>query len=46
VLRGTDGPVSREDEAELYDKILCERYADPERILANAGTWIAARVAV
>lgn len=46
VLLGTDGPVGRAEEAALYERILRDRYADPERVLDNAGTWTAARVTV
>jgi asparagine synthase (glutamine-hydrolysing) len=43
-LLGVDHEVSRQDEAALYERILRERYSDPDRILANAGTWTAERV--
>lgn len=46
MVLGTDEPVDRAAEAALYERILRERYADPERILDNAGTWTEARVAV
>lgn len=45
-LTGQAGPVDRETEAALYERILRERYADPDRILAAAGTWAADRVRV
>ncbi len=45
-LTGTAGPVSREEEAALYERILRDRFIDAERILSNAGTWTDARVAV
>ena len=34
-----DGPVTRDSEAALYERILRERFVDAERVLANAGTW-------
>ncbi|MCV2392687.1 asparagine synthase (glutamine-hydrolyzing) [Actinotalea sp. M2MS4P-6] len=43
---GLDLPVSREQEAALYERLLRGRYDDPERILANAGTWAAERIPV
>ena len=36
--------VDRETEGALYERLLRERYADPERIIAAAGTWEADRV--
>ncbi len=36
---GGEGPVSREAEGELYERLLRERYADPEPILSQAGAW-------
>ena len=39
-----DGPVTREAEAALYERILRDRFADPDRILAAAGRWEADRV--
>jgi asparagine synthase (glutamine-hydrolysing) len=45
-LLGASGPVSREREAVLYERILRDRYVDADRILSNAGTWADARVAV
>ncbi len=44
-LAGTDRPVSREDEAGLYEEILRARYETPGRILENAGSWVSDRVA-
>ncbi|MDF2368267.1 asparagine synthase (glutamine-hydrolyzing) [Sneathiella sp.] len=38
-LTGQPGATSREAEGALYEKILKDQYDDPERILANAGTW-------
>jgi asparagine synthase (glutamine-hydrolysing) len=40
-----DGPVTRESEATLYERLLRDAYADPERILEAAGRWEADRVA-
>lgn len=34
----TAGPVSRDEEAQLYVRILREQFTDPERIMENAGT--------
>jgi asparagine synthase (glutamine-hydrolysing) len=45
-LLGTTDPVDRGQEAALYQRILRDRYTDPERILDNAGTWASARVTV
>ena len=39
-----DGPVTRQSEGALYEGILRDTYADPDRILAAAGTWEADRV--
>ncbi|MFO7854567.1 MAG: asparagine synthase (glutamine-hydrolyzing) [Paracoccaceae bacterium] len=36
---GGEGPVSREAEGALYERLLRERYADPELILSQAGAW-------
>ena len=38
------GPVTRQSEAALYERILRDAYANPDRILAAAGTWEAGRV--
>lgn len=38
-LTGQAGPVDRETEAALYERILRERFENPERILDQAGTW-------
>ncbi len=48
ILGSSDGgAVTREQEAALYERILRERFAMPERILAAAGQWESdARVAV
>ena len=40
-----DGPVTRETEGALYERLLRAAYADPDRILDAAGTWEADRVA-
>jgi asparagine synthase (glutamine-hydrolysing) len=45
-MLGVNHAVSRAQEAALYERILREQYADPDRILQNAGTWTDARVAV
>ena len=45
-LTGETGPISRAREAEIYESILRERFAEPEMILRNAGTWTAERVEV
>ena len=39
-----DGPVTRQSEAALYERLLCEAYTDPKRILEAAGEWEADRV--
>lgn len=46
MLLGRAGPVDRAEEAALYERLLRAGYADPQRILDNAGTWASARVAV
>lgn len=43
-VTGADAPLDRAAEGELYERLLRERYADPELILANAGTWESGRV--
>ena len=45
-VTGGPGPVDRAEEGRIYEAMLRRRYADPEIILANAGTWTAERVAV
>ncbi|MEJ8572940.1 asparagine synthase (glutamine-hydrolyzing) [Microbaculum marinum] len=45
-LIGEAPPVDRKSEGRLYDRLLRERYADPELILENAGMWVAERVAI
>jgi len=44
IAAGRPGPFSREDEAELYEQILREQFAEPDMILAQAGTWADDRV--
>lgn len=39
IAAGSDTPLDRAAEAALYERLLRERYADPERILSQAGTW-------
>lgn len=43
-LLEVDGPVSRQQEGVLYERLLRQAYADPDLILANAGMWTADRV--
>jgi asparagine synthase (glutamine-hydrolysing) len=45
-LAGAPAPIDRATEAGVYERLLRERYADPELILSNAGVWTAMRVAV
>jgi asparagine synthase (glutamine-hydrolysing) len=45
-ILGTDAPVGRDVEAAIYERILRDRFFDPDRILENAGRWEAARVSV
>ena len=45
-MLGMSGPVSRDEEAQLYEGILRDQYKDPDRIMENAGTWVDARVNV
>jgi asparagine synthase (glutamine-hydrolysing) len=40
------GPIDREREAALYKRLLRAQYQSPDLVLANAGTWIANRVAI
>jgi asparagine synthase (glutamine-hydrolysing) len=44
-LAGTDAPLDRSAEAQLYENILRRQYENPERILAHAGNWAEGRVA-
>jgi asparagine synthase (glutamine-hydrolysing) len=44
IAAGRPGPFSREDEAELYESILREQFAEPDMILAQAGSWADDRV--
>ena len=43
---GITGPVDREIEASLYERLLREQFENPDLILANAGMWTANRVTV
>ncbi|WP_152052518.1 asparagine synthase (glutamine-hydrolyzing) [Tautonia marina] len=43
-ILGVDGPVDRQAEGQLYERMLREQYEDPELILNCAGTWAANRV--
>lgn len=45
MLTGESGETDRAREGALYEKILRERFVDPDLILANAGRWVADRVA-
>lgn len=45
-VSGAAGPLDRESEGRLYERLLREQYQDPELILENAGMWTASRVAV
>ncbi|SLN75868.1 asparagine synthase (glutamine-hydrolyzing) [Oceanibacterium hippocampi] len=45
-LLGTAPPVDRNSEGRLYERILRERFEEPDFILANAGVWTGGRVAV
>lgn len=45
-LTGETGTVDRATEAALYERLLRARYQDPDRIIAQAGTWEAGRVSV
>jgi asparagine synthase (glutamine-hydrolysing) len=44
IAAGRPGPFSRDDEAELYESILREQFAEPDMILAQAGSWADDRV--
>ncbi|MEZ5782411.1 MAG: asparagine synthase (glutamine-hydrolyzing) [Rhizobiaceae bacterium] len=44
-LTGRSGEIDREQEGAVYEQILRERFADSDLILANAGRWVANRVA-
>ncbi|MEP1496190.1 asparagine synthase-related protein, partial [Pseudophaeobacter sp.] len=39
-----DGPVTRQSEGALYERILRDAYVNPDRVLEAAGTWEADRV--
>lgn len=43
-LTGMPSPVGRTLEGGLYERILRDRYVDPERIIENAGHWAGGRV--
>lgn len=45
-LVGKKGAVIRAEEGLLYEKILRGQFENPDRIIENAGTWSADRVAV
>ena len=42
---GSPGPVTRQQEARLYEDLLRERYTTPGFIFDNAGNWTSRRVA-
>lgn len=44
-LTGKTEPLSRVDEAALYESILREQFQDADRIIENAGHWEGDRVA-
>lgn len=43
---GAEPPVERQSEGALYERLLREKYNNPDLILNNAGMWTAERVAV
>ena len=43
---GVKAPIDREAEGRLYERLLRERYEEPELILEKAGMWVANRVTV
>ena len=45
IASGSETPLDRAAEGALYERLLRERYAEPEVILSQAGTWEAGRVA-
>jgi asparagine synthase (glutamine-hydrolysing) len=45
MITGSTTPLDREAEAEAYRAILRSRYRDPDMIMAQAGNWMADRVA-
>ena len=45
IASGSGSPLDRAAEGALYERLLRERYQEPEVILAQAGTWAADRVA-
>ena len=44
-MLGGAGPVSREEEAALYERLLDEAFEEPDMIRGNAGKWVSDRVA-
>ena len=42
---GSSGSVDRASEGELYERVIRERYKNPQLIFDNAGTWSAERIA-
>ncbi|OQM74155.1 asparagine synthase (glutamine-hydrolyzing) [Pseudaminobacter manganicus] len=44
-LTGNTGVIDRVQEGAFYEKTLRDRFVDPDLILANAGRWVADRVA-
>ena len=45
-VTGSAAPLDRRAEAQLYERLLRERYSEPDFILEAAGTWAADRVGV
>ena len=45
-ITGINPPVDRKNEGELYERLLCEQFKDPNLILTNAGMWTADRIEV
>lgn len=43
-LTGKAGPISREEEAALYEQMLRDQYQNADRIIENAGHWAGDRV--
>ncbi|MEO3388480.1 asparagine synthase (glutamine-hydrolyzing) [Mesorhizobium sp. CAU 1741] len=46
IVAGTSVPLEREEEGALYERLLRQRYVDPELILRNAGVWTSGRAAI
>ncbi len=44
IATGIDGHVDRQQEGDYYRSLVRERFVDPERIFATAGTWASDRV--